>query len=316
MHPAFSIIVFTTASGMGYGLATVLGLGLLDPAALSTKLAHVLALGLIGAGLVSSTLHLGNPQRAWRAFSQWKSSWLSREGVMAVVAFVPLCISAWSVIFEDACLDWAGLIGSGLSLLTVYCTAMIYASLRSVDAWHTRLTPACYLLFALAGGTLFASFFASAGESSAAHGLSATAIALLIAAWVVKIRWRRRLKNLTPLSNPESATGLGAIGRVRLLERPHMTENYLTREMGFRIARKHAEKLFRLALIFGGAVPIVLMVLCLLPGLSGGLTALLLFVAVLSHALGILLERWLFFAEARHAVMNYYGGREQDLRAV
>jgi DMSO reductase anchor subunit len=31
-------------------------------------------------------------------------------------------------------------------------------------------------------------------------------------------------------------------------------------------------------------------------------------VAVLSHVIGMLTERWLFFAEARHAVMNYYNG--------
>ncbi len=95
MHPASSIIVFTTFSGLGYGLAAMLGLGLLDPAAAATKFAHLLALALIGAGLMSSTLHLGNPQRAWRALSQWRSSWLSREGVMAIVTFVPLLVSAW-----------------------------------------------------------------------------------------------------------------------------------------------------------------------------------------------------------------------------
>ena len=230
---------------------------------------------------------------------------------MAIVTFVPLCISAGAVIFEDVHLYWAGLIGSALSLVTVYCTAMIYASLRSVDAWHTRLTPACYLLFALAGGMLLAAFFAMAGNGGAAAGLAAAAAALLIAAWAIKIRWRQRLKSLPPLSTPESATGLGDIGRVRLLERPHITENYLTREMGFRVARRHAEKLFRLALVFGGIVPFILTALVLFPSFSGWTTALLLFAAVLSHVLGVLLERWLFFAEARHAVMNYYGGHEQ-----
>ena len=94
MHPALSIIVFSTLSGLGYGLAAVLGLGLLDPAAIATKIAHLAALALIAAGLLSSTRHLGNPKRAWRALSQWRSSWLSREGVLAVIAFVPLSWSA------------------------------------------------------------------------------------------------------------------------------------------------------------------------------------------------------------------------------
>ena len=66
------------------------------------------------------------------------------------------------------------------------------------------------------------------------------ALLFLVAAWIAKLLWWRRLAELKPLSTPESATGLGFIGRVRLLERPHVNENYLTSEMGFRVARKHA----------------------------------------------------------------------------
>src|SRR5690606_7954573 len=138
MHPALSIIVFTSVSGLGYGLAAVLGLGLLDPAFPWVGAAHLLALTLISGGLLSSTLHLGNPQRAWRAFSQWRSSWLAREGVMAVISFVPLCVSAWLALFEGRYSPIAGVLGAAGSAVTVYCTSMIYASLRSVQAWNTR----------------------------------------------------------------------------------------------------------------------------------------------------------------------------------
>ena len=31
MHPAYSVIIFTTFSGAGYGLAALLGLGMNDP---------------------------------------------------------------------------------------------------------------------------------------------------------------------------------------------------------------------------------------------------------------------------------------------
>ena len=94
MYPATSIIVFTTLSGLGYGLAVVLGLDFLDPSLLSTKLAYLISLALISIGLAASLLHLGNSQRAWRALSQWRSSWLSREGVMAIATFVPLTLNA------------------------------------------------------------------------------------------------------------------------------------------------------------------------------------------------------------------------------
>ena len=305
MHPALSVIVFTTVSGLGYGLAAVLGLGLLDAAAWPTRVAHVLALAMISAGLLSSTLHLGNPQRAWRAFSQWRSSWLSREGVLAVATFLPLTVGAWLSVIEGRYLPLWGLLGTVGSIATVFSTAMIYTSLRSVQAWHTPLTVAGYLSFSAAGGLLLATVAAYAGGSAAAPALGVGGVVALAAAWAFKGAWWRRQKRMTPLSTPESATGLGAIGRVRLHEAPHATENYLTREMGFRVARKHADKLERLALASGGVVPALLLAGATLAG--GGPALALALLAVPFHAAGVLAERWLFFATARHAVMNYYG---------
>lgn len=305
MHPALSIIAFTTLSGLGYGLAAVLGLGLFDPSALATKLAHVAALMLIGAGLMCSTLHLGNPQRAWRALSQWRSSWLSREGVMAIVTFVPLAINAASVVFLSRHIGIAGLVGSVLSLVTVYCTAMIYASLKAIDAWHTRLTPASYLGLSLAGGALTGGLVGAAGGGRAT-ALMLAAILLIGCAWLAKSAWWKRLDGLAPRSTPESATGLGHIGQVKLFERPHINENYLTREMGYRVARKHAAKLRLLAVIVGGVAPAGFVGLALVANTEMGVvTASAL--AVLTFAFGTLVERWLFFAEARHSVMTYYG---------
>lgn len=304
MHPAPSIIVFTTSSGLGYGLAAMLGLGLIDPASWPGRAAHVAALVLIAGGLVSSTLHLGNPQRAWRALSQWRSSWLSREGVLAVVTFVPLTIVAYFAVFHGERAPLLSLVGAVLSLATVYCTAMIYASLRAIQAWHNRLTPVCYLLFSASGGALLAMFFTAAGAGRPLLP-AVLAILLLPAAWIAKLEWRRKLKHDAPRSTPESATGLGGLGRVRLTEAPHGTENYLTREMGFKVARKHAGKLFRIAFLAAGILPLLLALVVLLTG-AGTAGSLVALVAVLSFAFGMLVERWLFFAEAKHAVMNYY----------
>lgn len=306
MHPAPSIILFTTLSGLGYGLAAVLGLGLLDASTLSAKLAHIAALMMIAGGLLSSTLHLGNPQRAWRALSQWRSSWLSREGVMAVATFVPLTISAWFAVIEGRYLPLVGLIGAVMCAATVYCTAMIYTSLRSIQAWNTGLTPLCYLLFAAAGGLLLATVIAViSGSGSVLCAL--LALVAVVAAWTAKSAWWKRLRTLAALSTPASATGLGNIGTVRLFERPHINDNYLTREMGFKVARKHALKLSLLAILVGGVVPVVLLLVAILAG-GGTIAVLAAMLAVLFYALGLAVERWLFFAEARHAVMNYYGG--------
>lgn len=305
MHPAPSIILFTTLSGLGYGLAAMLGLGLLDPAHIATKVGHLLALALIAAGLLSSTAHLGNPQRAWRALSQWRSSWLSREGVMAIATFIPLTWSAWLAVIESSYVWMPGLLGTVMSAGTVICTAMIYASLRSVQAWNTRLTPACFLLFSAAGGLVFTAFLAAcSGRLTPLKTVAA--LVMLAVAWAVKVKWRARMKELSPLSTPESATGLGSMGQVSLFERPHMTENYLTREMGFRVGRKHAAKLWNVALIAGAIMPAVLLVAAAAMGPGGAFAILFSALAALSFVLGILAERWLFFAEARHAVMNYY----------
>lgn len=305
MHPAASIIFFTTLSGFGYGLAAALGLGFLDPAAVATKAAHIVALALISTGLLSSTLHLGNPQRAWRALSQWRSSWLSREGVLAILAFLPLTASAWLSIVADRMVPAIGLAGSVLCVATVYCTSMIYGSLKSIQAWHTPLTPLCYLLFSAAGGALLLAFAAWGGGLDVAPFVAAASL-LILAAWAAKWVWWGRLRSMAPLSTAETATGLGAIGKVRLFERPHMTENYLTNEMGYRIARKHARKLSGIATFWGGLAAVAVLVLPYLVWPTAGLLPLL--PALLLFGAGVAVERWLFFAEARHAVMNYYGG--------
>lgn len=300
MHPAYSIIIFTTLSGLGYGLAVMLGLGFLDPSAVPTKIAYLAALALISIGLLSSLLHLGNPQRAWRALSQWRSSWLSREGVMAIATFVPLTSNAALCLFMNRQDGILGLITVLGALITVYCTSMIYASLKTVDSWHTRLTPLCFLLFSLSGGALLAAFFAGP------RGLPLQLLALLLVllALVAKMVWRTRARTLVPLSTPESATGLGGIGKVRLLERPHALDNYLTREMGFRVARKHAEKLWIIAFVSGILLPVLALLTAMAVG--GVLGFCLMVIAVLTHLVGLFVERWLFFAEAKHAVMNYY----------
>lgn len=106
----------------------------------------------------------------------------------------------------------------------------------------------------------------------------------------------------------ESATGLGGIGTVKLLERPHATANYLTNEMAFRIARKHSEKLRRIALLLGFALPVVLLALSL--SFDETIARSLQIGATFSLMMGLFTERWLFFATAKHAVGLYYGGDE------
>ena len=311
MRPTFSIIFFTTASGAGYGLvaltAVLVGLGVLPADRWLGAVALALGLGLITAGLLSSTFHLGHPERAWRALSQWRSSWLSREGVAALAAYPPLALFAFGwVVLGEAGGIWGafGWLGAFIAALTVFSTGQIYASLRAVPEWHQPWVTPNYLLLALASGAVWlnaiAHLFAAAGAT-----LNAIAAVALLLAWSGKQSYWHAIRHAAPVATAESATGLGTIGKVRLLDRPHSGENYLLHEMGFQVARKHADKLRRIAAGAGFALPLGLTVAAIwLPPLAAIPAAVL---AALSVGLGLAVERWLFFAEARHAVQLYYG---------
>ena len=119
MHPAGSVIVFTVASGLGFGLLTWLGLGLPDVRGRGAFWYYVLGFGLAGGGLLASTFHLGNPQRFLKAFSQWRSSWLSREGCLAVVSMAIFGLFAIGAIFMSTIWQPLGYIGALLAVLTI-----------------------------------------------------------------------------------------------------------------------------------------------------------------------------------------------------
>lgn len=311
MHPAYSVIFFTTASGAGYGLlvwlALASALGGFPPDWALGFIGLGLALALITGGLLSSTAHLGRPERAWRAFSQWRSSWLSREGVLAVATYIPAAVLGISwVFFEkfDGAIVIASVLVSILALTTVYATGMIYASLPTIRAWHQPLTVPVYLTLAIAtGGVLFV-FVLSLFVALPTWSVALPIVAVVVAYLTKRNYWQAVDESPRSLS-PEDATGLGHIGKVRHLEPPHAQANYVMREMGFKVARKHAEKLRRLSAYLLFLIPIVCLLLLLM--VSAFTAPFFALVAVLAMGAGVVIERWLFFAEAEHVSMLYYG---------
>lgn len=317
MHPAKSVIFFTTASGAGYGLMMWLGLAVLfqwiPQEAVFGFVAFGLAFSLIVGGLLSSTFHLGHPERAWRAMSQWRSSWLSREGLAAVLSFGPMGLLALGWCFGLAYPAWfsslLALATIAMALITVYCTAMIYASLKSIPAWYNIWTKIAYLLFSLMTGALLLACLAAFWGYPIVGILVKLTIILLAVGGLVKFQYWNHIKKAAPVSTSGSATGLGKFGKVTLIDSPHSGENYLLEEMGFRVARKHSEKLRRVVFSIGFLLPLVLTIAAMI-STSLLLTQLLLICAVLACALGIVVERWLFFAEAKHVVTLYYGEQQ------
>lgn len=311
MRPALSVIFFTTASGAGFALIILLGLavplGLLPATPGFGLVALATAIILAAGGLVSSTFHLGRPERAWRAFSQWRSSWLSREGILSVLTFLPSMIFGigWVVFGRTGGLvALCGILAAALAAATIYCTGMIYASLKPIHQWHNAWVVPNYFALGLMSGLLILDFLVRIWQPSA-PALTAVAILAVLIAWLLKEQYWRAIDTSPAASTISSATLLGRRGKVRLFEAPHTEENYLLKEMGFQIARKHRRRLRRLARAAGFGLPFVLSLLALL--LGGPIGVIAAGLAILTAALGLVLERWLFFAEARHTVTLYYG---------
>ena len=311
MHPALSIVLFTTASGAGFALVLLLGLaaplGLLPESGWFAFAALAVAVALTAAGLGSSVFHLGRPERAWRAFSQWRSSWLSREGVFAVLTFVPTAIFGIGWVFFGATQGFIGLCGiiaAALAAGTVYCTGMIYASLKPIHQWHNNWVVPGYLALALMSGLLVLDFLVRLWVRHAAW-LALLTLVAVATAWWIKQRYWLFIDTTAARSTVASATALGSRGRVRQFESPHTEENYLLKEMGFQIARNHARRLRRISRLSGFALPALGSLLALI--LSGPAGTVVAGLALASAALGLVVERWLFFAEAKHTVTLYYG---------
>lgn len=290
MHPAPSVIIFSVLSGLGFGLLAYLGVGIVTPGGWTAFFWWGLGYALAIIGLMAATFHLGNPKNAIKAFSQWRTSWLSREAWAAVATLLTLAPVALS--------DWLGLgwprdlgyVGAGLALLTVFTTSMIYTQIKAVPRWNHWLGPVMFLGFALAGGAVLA------GQGFAAYLLAVLGLVLLAVWQIGDGQFTKAAQTMG------TATGLGGIGEVTVFEQPHTGGNYLMREMIFVVGRKHAAKVRVIALAFAALVPAAM--LLLLPH------ALWVFILVaVCHLIGAFAARWLFFAEAEHVVGLYYGAR-------
>ena len=290
MHPAPSVIIFSVMSGLGFGLLAYLGAGAIKPDGWMAFGWWGLGYALAISGLLAATFHLGNPRNAIKSFSQWRTSWLSREAwasVATLLLLAPMALSDWLG------LGWSrglGYLGAGLALYTVFTTSMIYAQIKAVPRWHHWINPVMFLVFAMAGGAVLA------GLGFAAYPLAALGL-LLFAVWYVgDTQFEKAAQTMG------TATGLGGTGEVTVFEQPHTGGNYLMREMIYVVGRKHAQKLRMIAVLLASVLPAFS--LAVLPHgvwVFG--------FAALCHLIGAFAARWLFFAEAEHVVGLYYGAR-------
>ena len=313
MKPALSIIFFTVSSGAGLGLLALIALA--DLVAPGTLPPHapwrgaLLGLVLLAAGLVSSVLHLANPANAWRSFSRFRTSWLSREAVFATGLF-PIA-ALYIVLLANG---GAGASRALLALATVVmawvvmvCTAMIYASLKPIRQWHTRWTPVNYVLLGHWSGALLLAAIASA-YGTPSRSLLVLAAGLGVASLAAKLAYWYTIGKSAPttlahaIGVDQGVRGPGAlsVAQARLLDVGHSRGTFLTDEFGFVLARQHATTLRAVALMLAFGLPLLWLV-------AGRPRWQLALAAAACGIIGLLVERWLFFAEAKHTVRLYHG---------
>lgn len=312
MHPAFSVIFFTVASGAGYGLfilmalAYILGLVEFDQGSILTG--GLLSLTLISAGLLSSTLHLANPKNAWRAFFRFKTSWLAREGIFAVLFYPVALLFLIGVWVNTAKPDYNGLVAVlglaalALALATLFSTGMIYGCLKTIRQWNTALTPTNYILLGLATGSILL-VLVLALNAKPIISIASLSVTLIILAAISKAIYYIWIATVTgPTIN--TATGFTR-AQVRLLDTGHTAGTFLTQEFSY-FAPARLRLMLKVVVFVAGFF---------LPALGVGLLALglqsswLAGLALLAAFAGITAERWLFFAEARHVVRLYHGAQ-------
>jgi len=306
MNPAFSVISFTLLAGAAQGLVVALACAALGGVAAGRGFLLValgLALAMLVAGLGASFLHLGRPERAWRAAAMWRTSWLSRE-VIVLPAFTALValwwLLAWSGQAMPALLAVAAL---ALAALLWLCTAQIYACLRFIQEWAHPLTLANYTLVGLGSGCVLACALAAGfGERALLAAAAPWALTLTFAAWAARTAALLRNAGLKPKSTAQSATGIRA---ARLVQKSMgmSAGAFNTREF-FHRASALAVQRVRWALHgLGFALPAALM---LGAAQTGSTHPGWWWLAVASQVPGLLAERWLFFAQARHPQNLYY----------
>ncbi len=309
MHPAFSILFFTTLAGAGQGLACTLAIAVfmgisMDPGFLLFSL--VLSELLLLAGLGASFLHLGHKMRAWRAVLMWRTSWMSREVIVmpAFIALVGLWILLLALQVQGSWVAWLPLLVVAGSVLLWYCTAMIYACLRFIQEWAHPLTVINFMLMGLSSGAVLACALATGRAEAALAGAAAPwALGLTLAAWGSRALSLRRNAALKPKSTTQSATGIHS---ARLVQKSMgmSAGSFNTREFfhgASHLAVKNIKWFFLLALF---ALPALLQAVAITNG--GASTAVLWCLAVVLQAPGLVAERWFFFAQARHPQNLYY----------
>jgi DMSO reductase anchor subunit len=322
MHPAFSVIFLTTLIGVGQGLFLALITGQsysaveLLPSQDSTSfygIGGAIALVFLIGGLIASIFHLGRPERAWRSATKWRTSWLSREVIIlplvmglvfvyAVMHFFSLDTVLFTSI-NGARLHLSlliGALGAVATFLLFLCTGMIYASIKFLQEWASSLTVFNYLLLGTASGFLLATAFASVNAPGLMNFYGIWTTIILVAAFITRMASLVRNSRIKYKSSIQSAIGI-------------RHKNIQQKSMGMMGGSVNTRDFFHhQTLTIMNAVRVAFIILTFIvpmillwKGMSSASVNILIGAFVIQY-IGLILERWYFFAQASHPQNLYY----------
>ena len=313
MHPSFSLILFTSMAGMAQG--AIVSLAVLNSGSdqLPSELLNVylfpLILALLFGGLLASTFHLGHPERAWRAIMMWRTSWLSRE-VLILPAFIALTALAYYFSWQASVPNWLWLLLSIAALALWVCTAMIYQCIRFIQEWAHPATMVNFIALGMSSGwfllmvllTLWSILHPNQAvvTSSNIAGVAGFTGFLILLSLSLKLWIWKRNRGLKPKSNLQSATGIKT-GFVRQISMGMMGGSFNTREFFHQQSSFFVANVRKIAFFGTYLLPVLLLTIVVSNG-----TLSVMVIAFVVHCVGLMAERWLFFAEANHPQNLYY----------
>lgn len=322
MHPAFSVIFLTTLIGVGQGLFLAIFTGhsyaAVQLVSAQDSIAFygvggLIALVFLIGGLAASFFHLGRPERAWRAAAMWRTSWLSREVIiLPTLMGLVLIYTAMQFLGLDTVLYTSetgnvlhlslivGTAAATATFILYICTSMIYATIKFIQEWACALTVVNYLLLGTASGFTLAAALASANAPELLALYGNWAIIITASAFFTRGGSLIRNARIKPISTMQTAIG------VRHTKIQQKSMGMQGGSMNTRDFFHHKTAAFMkvikwsfMILVF--PVPLIL----LWAGVNSGSTSVLLGAFIIQY-IGLIAERWFFFAQANHPQNLYY----------
>jgi DMSO reductase anchor subunit len=311
MRPAFSVLLLTTLIGAAQGLFIALTITeLLLGSSGEQAYAPLLACGggiaavLSVIGLLASFFHLGHPMRAWRAVAGWRTSWLSREVIVLPAFIAAAAVYALLHLMQPGSYLGLGLIGSLLAIALFVCTGMIYAAVKAIREWASSLTVINFTLMGLASGTTLAAALATLHAPELARLYAVCAVALSAIAAIGHVVAQARIRQLAPAATMQSAIGVRH-PKVTQRSQGAMGGSFNTREFFHGQPQQFFDRMMRSVMPLGFALPVLLLASGLLLTQATVANAALLLAFPVQLA-GLLIERWVFFAQVNHPQNLYY----------